>query len=156
MMPSRSTLASTLAAATDEHVRSALVRVTTAGPATPCSPNSPLRRGSVSQSWLPSSSTTSTSTPAAASARRPAIRSAAMMPWASISSGPACPTPRATPHRDSCGTRPSRRAAERSLESRTPTGAVPTAASTTTTPTLTGPASAPRPTSSMPATRRAP
>ncbi len=43
-----------------------------------------------------------------------------------------------------------------SLESATPLGPVRVVASTTTTPTLTGPASAPRPTSSMPATRRAP
>src|SRR5699024_6707680 len=39
-----------------------------------------------------------------------------------------------------------------SLESRSPAGIRPQVGSMTTTPTLTGPASAPRPTSSMPAT----
>ena len=49
-----------------------------------------------------------------------------------------------------------RAAGARSLESATPSGADRVVTSTTTTPTLTGPASEPRPTSSIPASSRAP
>ncbi len=94
MIRSRWTFAITDAADTDAQSRSALILVCTRGsvlkPSTSASPR-------VSQSWLPSSSTTASSTgaPAATSsviARRPAIARHAMMPSSSISSALASPT----------------------------------------------------------------
>ena len=79
-----------------------------------------------------------------------------MMPWRSISSGSACPTACAVAQRRNRGTSACRAAGVRSFESRTPDGAARTEASMTTTPTVTGPARAPRPTSSIPATSRFP
>ena len=114
MIPSRSTLASTLAAATDEHFRSALIIVCTrgldgqlhvrrraAGAATDELGRElervvAVRRAApaagVSQSWLPSRITRSGRTGSAASARRPASRSAADDADRVDLVGLACPT----------------------------------------------------------------
>ena len=118
--------------------------------------NRPTFAGSVSQSWLPSRITRSGTTSSWASARVPASRSAAMMPIASISAGEAWPTAQARAHRRIGATIRSRAAAVSSLESLTPTGADRQVSSMTTTPTETGPASAPRPTSSIPHNSRCP
>src|SRR5690625_3275855 len=75
-----------------------------------------------------------------------------MIPCRSISWGLACPTAPARAHLRIGGTSRPRFSGAMSLESRSPAGIRPQAGSMTTTPTLTGPASAPRPTSSMPAT----
>ena len=64
---------------------------------------------------------------------------------------PACPTDQAVHQRVILGKSSSRRSSVSSFESRIPSGAV-TPIGTTTTPTDTGPAHAPRPTSSSPAT----
>ena len=96
MMRVALTLASTLAAATDEHFRSALTIVVTGGVATGSSSakaNRPTSPGAVSQSWLPSRITRSGRIASRGQgARVPARRSAAMMPIASISSAQAWPT----------------------------------------------------------------
>ena len=158
--PSRSTFASTDAAATEEQRRSALIIVVTGGvrvasDSSSCTkPSNPTCSGAVSQSWLPSRMTRSGVTGSAASARTPASRNAAMIPIWSISTGEACPTACAWAHRRIGATMRSRAGAERSLESRTPAGAERHTSSMTTTPTLTGPARAPRPTSSIPANNR--
>jgi len=156
MSSSRSTLASTLADATEEHLRSALIIVVTGG-VVGCSAakdSRPTSSGAVSQSWLPSRMTRSGVRGSAARARRPAERSAAMMPTWSISAALACPTAYPMDQRWIRGTRARRAAGASSFESRTPVGAERTDSSIRTTPTVTGPASAPRPTSSMPASSR--
>ena len=91
-----------------------------------------------------------------AKARAAARRSAAMIPISSISSDEACPTALIGAQRSTRGTSFSRAAGVSSFESRTPVGADLVSRSTTTTPTVTGPARAPRPTSSIPATKRCP
>ena len=79
---------------------------------------------------------------------------AAMIPISSISAGEACPTAWPMAQRRRRGTMATRAAGVSSLESRTPAGALRQVSSMTTTPTVTGPARAPRPTSSMPASTR--
>ena len=68
--------------------------------------------------------------------------------------GDACPTAWAWAQRRMRGTIRSRACGDSSFESRTPCGAERHTSSMTTTPTVTGPASAPRPTSSIPASSR--
>ena len=84
------------------------------------------------------------------SARNAAAWVAPRMFSVSISSGQAWPTPWPRHHRWMRGTMPCRAAGASSLESLTPCGALRQVSSMATTPTLTGPASAPRPTSSIP------
>ena len=107
--------------------------------------------GADNQSWDPSRSTRSTGS-TAAKARSAARRSAAVRPNESISPAVACPTADSAVQRGTRGPSRSRAAGVSSLESRSPVGAVRVRAMMTATPTLTGPATAPRPTSSMPAT----
>ena len=143
-------------AATDEQRRSALIIVRTGGQgAAPSSssPSSPTRAGSVSQSWLPSRSTRSgTTAPSCAMARCPASRSAAMMPIASISSGQACSTAQATATCRTWAASASRWAGVSCLLSRK--GYSVARPGRITAATVTGPAQAPRPASSTPATRK--
>ncbi len=163
MSASRVVFASTLAAATDEQVMSALIRMVTGGGSTtasrsatsPSSSNS-AGAGRLTQSYLPSSSTWSGRTGSWAKARSPASRRARRMPSASISAALACATAQAGAQRRSLGTIRSRAAGVSSLESRTPDGAERVSRSTSTTPTVTGPPSAPRPTSSTEASQRIP
>ena len=125
-------------------------------PGRPASVVSRSSRGWLSQSALPSRSTTSGRWPRAATcarARRPASLRAPTMPWASISPGVELPRAQSSSHCRHGPTRSSRRRADRSLESARPAGkASGVAAPTTARPTVTGPASAPRPTSSIPPT----
>ena len=138
MMRSRVTLASTLAAATDEHLRSALIIVVTGGVATPVlvgegEQADVLRRG---EPVVVAVEDDEVGSDAGRGRGRgtPASRSAAMMPTSSISSALACPTAWATAHRSIRGTIRSRACGARSLESLTPCGAVRQPSSMTTTP----------------------
>ena len=87
-------------------------------------------------------------------ARRPATRSASVMPQASHSAGVACPTDHASHHLPTASKISSRRASLSIFESRNQRGMVRccTRGRTTATPTVSGPAHEPRPTSSSPAT----
>ncbi len=156
---SRATLARTLAAATEAHVRSAFTLVVTGGTVTTgvrlsgCSVDC---AGALSQSCRPSKRTASTGPVSCANARQPASRNAAVRPSSSTSAADACPTAHSRAHVVSTGTKSSRADADRSLLSRRPAGTVTTDASVTTTPHVAGPAGEPRPTSSTEARRRTP
>ena len=163
IIASRSHLASTLAAATEAHVRSALTRMCTRGAGTAGvvveREEVGLRRAAepVVRPVQQHDVDRPDGRRDGASARVPASRRAAMMPTSSISAALACPTARASPQRPSAGSKRGRAPRARAAWSpRRPSGRTASSTSTTTTPTLTGPASEPRPTSSMPARSRAP
>ena len=92
--------------------------------------------------------------PSPARARRAATREASVMPHSSHSAGVACPTDHAWHHAPTASKISSRRASLSILESRSQGGMERswTRGRTTATPTVSGPAQAPRPTSSRPAT----
>ena len=87
-------------------------------------------------------------------ARRVASRSAAVIPSRSHSSGPAWPTAQPAHHAATRSNMASLVSSVSCLESRSPFGIRRGDSHSTTTPTLSGPAQAPRPTSSIPATTR--
>ena len=87
-----------------------------------------------------------------ANARRVASRRAAVIPMRSHSSGLACPTAQAVHQAATVSKICSRTCSDSCFESRSPRGRRCGAARSTATPTVSGPAQAPRPTSSIPAT----